>query len=102
MNQTTKLYELIQELVDVLREEVQDTMAEEGDCCGTCLSNRFFEDNRTKIMSKIYSITKDNPEAAMDALLQFTTFNNAVNTLAENLCVTTFELNKEELVGEEN
>lgn len=98
---TAKVYTYIQEIVDVLREEVQDALEEEGNICGTCLSENFFEENQTKIMSELYAITKDEPEASMDALLQFSIFNDAVTELAKNLCVTTFQLNKKELVGED-
>lgn len=98
----TKIYTYIQELVDVIREEVQDALAEEGNVCGTCLSANFFEENSTKIMAELYAVSKENPEEAMDALLQFSIFNDAVTELAKNLCVTAFQLNREELVGEEN
>lgn len=88
--------------MDVIREEVQDALDEGTPVCGCCVSENFFEQNTTKIMAELYAISKENPEAAMEALLQFSILNDAISKLTENLFVTTFQLNKEELVGEEN
>ena len=102
MNTTTEIFTYIQELVDVVRQEVQDALDEGGSVCGCCVSQNFFEQNQTRIMAELFAVSKDNPEGAMDALLQFSIFNDAVTKLTENLCVTTFQLNRDELIGEEN
>ena len=99
---TTKLYEYLQELVDVIREAVQETLAEEGDACGTCLARQFFQDNQTKILSELYSVTREDPEGAMIALMRFNTLNKAVSTLTEEIALATFQLNEEELLGEDD
>ena len=98
MNSTAQLYEYLQELVDILREEVQVTIEENGaNVCGHCIANSFFEENQTRIMSEIYQLTKDEPVEAMQALLRFSVFNKAVTALTENIGIATFELNEEEL-----
>ena len=98
---TTKLYEYLQELVDVIRIQVQDTLAEEGDTCGCCLARQFYQDNETRILSELYSVTKEDPEGSMNALMRFNTLNKAVSTLTEEIALATFQLNEEELLGKD-
>ena len=93
----TELNQLIQDCVNELRDEVEETVQREGSFCPSCLFEEWNEGNQTALMQRLYQLTKDNPEEAMVTLFQFARFNQVINNLAEHLAVTTLELNEPEL-----
>ena len=94
---SNKLYGLIQDYVDELREIVQDINTTGESFCPCCLFNEWKEGKDTALMAQLYSLTKDNPEEAIYSLMEFYKFNSVVAELVEHLVKTTVDVNEPEL-----
>ena len=88
------LHDYIEQIEETITDEVEEQVSQTHQPpCPECFTKGFIEANKTRLMSEIYSITKQNPELGVSLLHRELILLTTAAHLVQGLMKMTIEMN---------